>query len=76
MDEYSQKYSENIEALGQSVQYPITSVLSVLGVFLGGIGVFELIILRAPIDRRIHAAGHIGDHIHMRRPLHNLQIRQ
>ena len=35
VDENSQKYSESIEALGQSLQYPISFILSGLGALWG-----------------------------------------
>jgi len=35
VDENSQKYSESIEALGQSVQYPISIVFSIIGLVFG-----------------------------------------
>jgi Sec7-like guanine-nucleotide exchange factor len=36
VDESSQKYSESVEALGQSIQYPLTSILAAVGILLGG----------------------------------------
>lgn len=35
VDEKSQKYAESLEALGQSIQYPLTFICSTIGVVLG-----------------------------------------
>jgi hypothetical protein len=35
VDEYSQKYAESIEALGQAIQYPLSMIFSMIGVALG-----------------------------------------
>ena len=41
-----------------------------------GAGVFKLVVQIAPENRRVHAAGHVIDQIHMRLALHGLEIRQ
>ena len=35
VDENSQKYAESLEALGQTIQYPVNLIFSIIGMFLG-----------------------------------------